>query len=108
MTKIPVACTLSAGGAVDRVGEWRAFLQASVEAVERQPTVARLLLRPGDDVVLGALDLARREKACCGFFDFRVVPLPESTWLEVEVPADAAAVLDDFASVVTGPERALA
>ena len=72
---------------------------------ERTPTVARLRLVDGDEVLAAAADLARREKACCGFFSFRLEPLPEELWLEVEVPPDAAAVLDDFSSLVGDAAR---
>ena len=99
MVRIPIACTLSSTDAADRVAEWRTFLRGSVRRVERGPTVGRFLLADGDAVLVAAADLARREKACCGFFSFRLVPLPEGTWLEAEVPPDAARVLADFAAL---------
>ncbi len=93
---MPIACTLTATQAEDRVEEWRRFLQASVTAVEHDELSARLRLRDGDHVLLAAADLSRRERACCAFFRFRIEPMPDALWLQVEVPPDAAPILDDF------------
>jgi hypothetical protein len=74
--------------------EWRQLLNGQVLEVERIDGTARLRLRDGDAAVLTATDLARREKACCPFFDFRLALLAEATWLEIEAPAEAASILD--------------
>jgi hypothetical protein len=92
----PIACTLQTGAAVARTTEWRGFLSDFVVEVERSGTSARLRLKDTDAAVLVATDLARREKACCAFFDFTLVPLPESVWLEVTAPAEAAAIIDEL------------
>jgi hypothetical protein len=98
MTRIPVpvACTLEPGAAVDRVGEWQSFLADRIDAVEHTGPAARLRLRAGDDILLAAVDLAQREKACCGFFRFAVELEADCRWLRIEVPPDAAGVLDQF------------
>ncbi|MEA2686756.1 MAG: hypothetical protein QOE93_1951 [Actinomycetota bacterium] len=100
---VPIACTLEPDAVEDRVTEWHALLAARVDRVDRVervegdgPAAGRLRLRPGDDTLLAAVDLAQREKACCGFFRFSVELEADARWLRVEVPADAAAVLDDF------------
>jgi hypothetical protein len=62
--------------------------------VARGEHSARLRLEDGSDALLAATDLARREKACCSFFDFRLEILAEAIWLEVEAPPGAAAILD--------------
>jgi len=96
---VPVACTLEADAAGDRVGEWRTFLATRVLEVRRDdPAVARLRLAAdrADETLLVAADLAQREKACCAFFRFSVDLEVDSRWLRVEVPADAVGVLDDF------------
>ena len=104
MVRIPVACTLGTDEASDRMAEWRRFLVGQVVEVHRpSSTVARLLLREGDDVLLAAVDLARREKACCSFFTFAVEPLPGQTWLVAEVPAEGAEILDDLLGPASGP-----
>lgn len=104
MNRIPVACTLNATDARVRLAEWRTLFERAVTHVEVDQRVARLHLDPADEVLLATADLARREKACCGFFDFRLLPLADALVLEVEVPADAAAVLGDLVDLV--PSRA--
>lgn len=94
MTRVPTACELSDDDADTRVEEWRQFLATEVVDVERSGRAVRLRLRDGGEGVLAGVDLAWREKACCSFFEFRLVPLPEAVWLEVEAPEEAAAVLD--------------
>ena len=99
MTNVPVACSLTPGEAGDRVEEWRQFVNCQVVAVERGQRVIRLQLENSTDAVLAAADLARREKACCPFFDFRLVLLPEAVWLVVEAPEEAAALLNGLAGL---------
>lgn len=101
--KVPIACTLSSADASDRVEEWRAVLGAAVRRVAR-PTPARAELRlvgePGDIAKL--VDLARREKACCGFFGFTFEVTAEGVTLVVTVPDEAVGVLDDFSALAAG------
>jgi hypothetical protein len=97
--QIPVACTLDAADRLERGDEWRDFHREVVVERDRvAPERLRLRLDPRlDDAAARAIDLARREKACCGFFEFSLVILAEETWLEVAVPATASGVLDEFA-----------
>ena len=101
MTRIPIACSLSARDGVARVQEWRAFAHDHIVDTERTSHAARLRLRDGTDAVLAATDLARREKACCPFFEFRLLLLTDAIWLEVDAPNDAKAVLDGLVSLTT-------
>jgi hypothetical protein len=94
VARVPIACSLTAGEADTRVEEWRRFVTRRVVEVARSNESVRLRLEDGNDALLLATDLARREKVCCPFFDFRLVLLPEAVWLEVEAPEEAAAVLD--------------
>jgi MerR family transcriptional regulator, copper efflux regulator len=98
VTQIPIACTLSAADKTTRGDEWRQFFVDNVEESVRSETSVRLRLKNGDDVILNAVDLARREKDCCAFFEFRLELLPDVVWLEIGVPADAAAILDALIS----------
>jgi hypothetical protein len=97
--RIPIACTLDAGDLRERGAEWRAFDQeVVVERARVSSERLRLRLDPDlDDAVARTVDLARREKACCGFFEFSLVILADATWLEVAVPSDAVGILDEFA-----------
>jgi len=99
MTRVPIACTLTPVEADDRVAEWRALLADGVDERQLDGTVARLRLTPGDDVLLAAVDLAQREKACCGFFSFSIEVDSIDRWLRVEVPADATTVLEDLVAL---------
>ncbi len=94
MTQIPIACTLSSVNRTTRGDEWRQFLDSSVVEVVRSHTSARLRLIGGEDVILTAVDLARREKACCEFFEFRLELLADVVWLEVDAPVEASTLLD--------------
>lgn len=98
--KVPIACTLTTQDAADRVEEWRSALAAAVTAVSRsEPT--RLELDVGFDSarIAALVDLARREKACCEFFDFAFHVGADEVTLAVTVPQDATAVLDGFAAL---------
>lgn len=99
MTRVPIACTLTAAQADDRVGEWREFLARGTDERRLEGTVARFRLGPGDDVLVTAVDLAQREKACCGFFSFSVELDSDARWLRVEVPGDAAPILADLVAL---------
>jgi hypothetical protein len=97
--QIPIACTLDAADRAGRGAEWRAFQREVVVERERVSN-ERLRLRLDPDLegaVPRAVDLARREKACCGFFEFSLVILAGATWLEVVVPTEASDILDEFA-----------
>jgi MerR family copper efflux transcriptional regulator len=95
---VPIVCSLTSDDKSFRGAEWRHFLETCVTEVVRSDTLARLRLIDGDDVILAATDLARREKDCCAFFDFRLDLLSDEVWLEVEAPLEAAALLDDLIS----------
>lgn len=100
MSKIPIACSLSTGDARDRIDEWRALLQTHIVEVERTSSSARLRLRDDGEAILMATDLAQREKACCAFFEFRLLILASAVWLEVEIPEDAGVTLNDLSFLV--------
>lgn len=70
-----------------------------VVEIARSEGSVRLRLEDSDEALLLATDLARREKTCCAFFEFRLVPLPEAVWLEVEAPDEAAAILDELVNL---------
>jgi hypothetical protein len=99
--QVPIACTLTATAAGDRIEEWRRFLADCTSVVER--TSARQLrvrLVDSGDALHHAVDLARREKTCCAFFEFSIDVEADASWLSVEVPADAEGVLAEFASLL--------
>ena len=94
MVQVPIACSLPSEAAVTRVDEWQRFLRDLVDEVVRSGPLARLRLKDQDDAVLAAVDVARREKECCPFFEFHLVLLPEAVWLEIAAPEEAGVMLD--------------
>jgi len=94
VTRIPIACSLTAPEAVDRGGEWQQFLSGHVSEVVRDGPSVRLHLAAGDKSLLTAVDLAEREKACCAFFTFTVELDGGGRWLRVTAPDEAAEILD--------------
>ncbi len=56
-----------------------------------------MLVRVAFDQLGEVVDLARREKACCPFFDFSLEIGADALTLRVVAPADATAVLDELA-----------
>jgi MerR family copper efflux transcriptional regulator len=98
VTQIPIACTLTGAQQKERGDEWRHFLADDVVEVARTDSSARLRLNDESDVILTAVDLARREKACCAFFEFRLDVLDDAIWLVVDAPAEAASILDELIS----------
>ena len=99
----PIASSLTAGGARQRVEEWRAFLARAVVAAERADggRELRLLLRDSGDDLLAAVDLARREHECCRFFEFALRLEAEACRLVVRVPeGEGVAALDGLASLL--------
>ena len=61
---------------------------------------ARFRLGGSAEDLLVAVDLARREKECCAFFDFSVEVGTDACWLVAGVPYEAARVLTDFVRLV--------
>jgi hypothetical protein len=98
--QVPIACTLNAYAAADRVEEWRSTLRTSVTAATRTaPGRVELRLAEGPAAAGRLVDLARREKACCGFFTFAVEIDARGATMVIEVPEDAVALLDEFAAL---------
>jgi hypothetical protein len=100
VTKVPIACTLTAVAAVDRLAEWQTFLSSMVVHIDHHRTTATLTLRDGNEAIVTAVDLAEREKACCAFFEFSLELVGSAAHLLVDVPDDAAPVLSDLLSLV--------
>ncbi len=101
MTKIPIACSLAPGDAAGRVAEWSEFLRVHVVETVRTPTDARFRLLDEDATTLAAVDLARREKQCCAFFEFRLVIQADDRWLVVEILDDSGVTMDDLSFLIT-------
>jgi hypothetical protein len=101
--RVPIACTLTSDDASARIEEWRRFLNGPDVAGERMSCEQlRIRLGQSTEVLLVAVDLAEREKACCEFFQFSIELGPESRWLAIDVPPEAVGVIYDFESLFSG------
>ncbi len=93
---VPIACTLQPSDARSQLGEWQELGGRVSERAERvSPTRLELTLVPGADIA-PVIDLAQREIACCSFFSFALEIQVEHLVLVVEVPAEAAGILDQL------------
>jgi hypothetical protein len=102
--RIPIACTLTSQSAAARLEEWRSFFAQSIDVAERIDDVhLRVRLNGSTEDLEAAVDLARREKACCAFFVFSIEVEADASWLSVTVPPDAAEILAGFVSLL--PQR---
>lgn len=96
----PIVCDMTT--ASDNVGQrmleyQRLFAQALLGR-ERTADGVRFRLRAADGVEAWVRDLAAREKACCGFFDFRVTTDGDQVCWDATVIDDdiARAILEEF------------
>lgn len=105
MAKVPIACSLTANDAKDRIAEWRRFFEEHAEAADRTDGQLRVRLRPMDESLLAAADLSAREKACCGFFVFAIEICADGRWLRIAVPSEARGILEDFARLLPSALR---
>src|SRR6187551_302297 len=99
---IPDACTLPTVERPLRLAEFDALFATAVRQVDTLgPTHARMRLTGPAGLAATVRDLTARETECCSFFAFAVTPVPagegETVILDVEVPAQYAAVLVSLA-----------
>jgi hypothetical protein len=100
--KVPIACTLNVDEAVDRVEDWRSALRSAVSEVRRpDPGRAEFQLTGDPGQIAALMELARQEKACCGFFRFAFEVESDGVVLVASVPPEAVEVLDGFAGLAS-------
>jgi hypothetical protein len=89
----PVICDMT--GATDslaeRMDEYRRLFTRSLLGRSRTPDRITFRFRADPGVEDWVRDLARREKACCAFFDFTVDADGHEVWWEARVADDEAA-----------------
>jgi hypothetical protein len=97
---LPVACTLTAtpGAFAERMAEYRRLFQEYLAGRSRTGPGIRFRFRAEPGVEDWVRDLARREKACCAFFDFCVTADGQDVNWDASVADDDAArhALDEF------------
>jgi MerR family copper efflux transcriptional regulator len=80
--------------------EWKTLAARLVRGADRpSPRVLRWALVDEREGLVELIALARAESACCPFFEFRLHLAAAGLSLEIEVPADAVAILDGFAAL---------
>ena len=96
----PVACTLTGtpGAFAERMAEYQRLFQEYLAGRSRTGPGIRFRFRAEPGVEDWVRDLARREKACCGFFDFTVSTDGQEIRWDAAVADDEAArqALDEF------------
>lgn len=91
----PLVCTLTGSEQSVRLSEFRdAF--AYLERIERLDGAFRWYFRVQPGLEARLRDLARREQACCRFFDFDIVREGSLIAWEARAPSHALAVLEEF------------
>ena len=97
---LPVACTLTAtpGAFAERMAEYQRLFQEYLTGRSRTGPGIRFRFRAEPGVEDWVRDLARREKACCGFFDFTVSTGGQEIRWDAAVADDERAwqALDEF------------
>ena len=93
---IPIACTLTPGEAVDRLGEWRALADDALATSRRAPRRLELRFRNEGDVRARAEALATAEAECCAFLQLTVDASDTEVVVVIAAPDGAEAVLDAF------------
>lgn len=86
--EVPIACTLDATAAGDRLAEWDAMLKSAGHRVALPGGGVRIEFDATVDVAELAR-LARAEQQCCAFFQFAVTIDGRGVGLEVRAPAEA-------------------
>ncbi len=99
-----IACSLTGADAGAQVEEWHRLLASpSLEVGRTSPTVLAIRWDGGPDRLRrldqfeAAVQLARREKACCPFFGFTFEVGVDGITMRIEVADDAVPALDTLA-----------
>jgi hypothetical protein len=96
----PAACSLSPGESSQRAHEFRALAQRALVSRERRDGAVVLTFRTEPGVREAAEDLARRERECCPFLDFRVEERDSHVALAIGAAPEDRAALDVFYELV--------
>jgi hypothetical protein len=105
---LPVACSLTGtpGAFAERMAEYQRLFRQYLTGRTRTAAAVRFRFRAEPGVEDWIRDLARREKACCAFFDFTVTADGQEVRWDASVADDQAArqALDEFYRLPHSPE----
>ena len=95
----PIVCTLQPNDYAGRLADFRQTVFSRLTGMERpEPTRLRLLLAAGTDA--GTVrELLVREQACCAFLGFTITGDGDRLVADLQVPTEAAPVLDAMAGL---------
>jgi hypothetical protein len=84
--------------AAERLEEYRRLFAQALLGRSRTAAGIRFRFRSGPGLLDWVRDLARREKACCAFFDFAVYAIGDEVWWDACVVDDETArqILAEF------------
>jgi hypothetical protein len=103
-TWAPQACTLPREERPLRQAEFGALFAAALRGLDRVDSVhLRMILDPGFEQP--TRDLTDREVACCSFFTFTLERSGDDLWLDIQVPASEAGVLEALANQAEASSR---
>jgi hypothetical protein len=95
-----IVCDMSGATdtAAERMDEYRRLFTRSLLSRSRTSTAIRFRFRADPGLEDWVRDLARREKACCAFFNFTVCASGHEVWWDASVVDDEAArrILAEF------------
>lgn len=92
----PIACTLTPGEAVHRLGEWRSLIGEAAGPPQRTDRGARVHFPHTPDLERRVRALAAAETACCSFFEFDVRADGGDLTLDIEAPDDAQPLVEEL------------
>lgn len=99
------ACTLPTAAQPLRVAEFDALFATALRGMDRVSRT-RLRIELAAAAEAEARELAAAESGCCSFFTFGFGPAgPETVWMDIEVPAARAEVLDGLAARAAAGRR---
>ena len=95
----PIVCALQPNDYAGRLADFRRTVFSRLSGMERpEPTRLRLLLAAGTDP--GTVrELLVREQACCAFLGFTITGDDDRLVADLQVPTEAAPVLDAVAGL---------
>jgi hypothetical protein len=94
--QLPIACSLTAEGQLERAAEFRELMRRALAQRHREPGRVVLSFRADPGVAEHVEDLAARERECCPFLDLAVERADGLVALSIAAARDAQPVLDAF------------
>jgi len=98
MDSKPISCSLGAADGRARMARWQALTDAALLGAERTDAGARQRYRREPAVERELTDLIALKGACCAFLDLQLESTPDELVLEVAGPAEAAPLVELWAT----------